>query len=1262
MKKHLLWKRVAACALAAAMVITAPASWGGNWLPELVKADTAGTATSQVLNLENLTADEKEFFVGGENGWGNSAATLTAEGTKATIGVTSFGNQGQEWELQYKIKNAPVENDKKYRIEFDITSTVDKAVFFKVEREADQQGLGEKKMVLEAGEKFHYSEQIEATTYVVKNFIFAMGNFEGETADPGTITIENITITEVTAETAPSQVLNLENLTADEKEFFVGGENGWGNSAATLTAEGTKATIGVTSFGNQGQEWELQYKIKNAPVENDKKYRIEFDITSTVDKAVFFKVEREADQQGLGEKKMVLEAGEKFHYSEQIEATTYVVKNFIFAMGNFEGETADPGTITIENITITDITGEVAPDPKGPEYNFKADNSANDTADPGKTKTGYDLIWADEFDGNYGAGANVDAATGLNLDYWEAEPGDGSIHNNAGWGNKELQSYTGLPKNVKVNEDLNEDGNGDGMLRITACYEPEGYAYGTESSKKYTSARLRTTSEAESKIDTTYGYIEARMSLPQTKGAWPAFWMLPESTDIYGSWPVSGEIDIMETTGINTDSACGTLHWGAPEHVYRGSGYVTLNKEIQYFHTYAVDWEPGKITWYYDGTPIKTMSTWKGAFSNASDSLAFDAPFDQPFYILLNLAVDSGQFGGADNKATFQDDINMYVDYVRLYQKTGGYPDYAERENGDASGADWEKYAGQNQIAEITDTALVSVDGGNVNALESGSKLTEGKWYLGYQDAAVTLEPATIGGKTWAKLAVTSAGANDYSAQLIGHYDAKEGYAYKVSFDAYADGGMVGKRVNCDSKEWSGWTTYGIQGFTLSDTSEHTEFIFEQPDDFEDCRIEFNLGAVGTGNVYISNVKVEIIDPSLTGVEKTRKPLSNGDVIFNGTFDQGSHYTGYWTAETGTTLTVPRYTTEKIAESDVKVYDYASTKNSFEHIADGIKYYERRAQISAASGEATIYQREIPMKADSYTLKMDMYSAASTTVTASILNDNGTVAATKTFSYSAADKVKELTWNFTTATDISSASLKLSFGAGAVVQIDNVSMLGESQGEYVDPHPMNQETTWAFDGTGALATENGVLTATGLTSGDAWYAPQIISSNYLLVAGKTYTLKFKAKLEGDTNNSFEYIIQENSGSWHVYGGDAPNPSKLLYDSTKADADGFCTYEIEFTADMSLNTVHTVFGLGNSEANNATLILKDVAMDLKQENSGEPVTPGTPSASSTPATVTTTEVKPDGTTVVTTTTTNADGSRTETVTATATDGSKTETKT
>ncbi|MCF0185926.1 MAG: glycoside hydrolase family 16 protein, partial [Bacteroidaceae bacterium] len=252
----------------------------------------------------------------------------------------------------------------------------------------------------------------------------------------------------------------------------------------------------------------------------------------------------------------------------------------LFALGTKWGSSEN--TIIISNVEVKcqDGTGsddeESSASGSGPgiatglEYDFTADNSEYDFKDPGKVKEGYDLIWADEFDGNYESG-NVDEATGLNLNNWAYQLGDGSTDcGNYGWGNNELQCYTGDAKNVGVNEDLDGDGETEGLLRITAAFEENGYTYAGESAKKYTSARLRTTTATEPLFDTTYGYVEARISLPQTQGAWPAFWMLPQSTEIYGGWPVSGEIDILETTGTQTNQACSTVHWGVPAHVYKG--------------------------------------------------------------------------------------------------------------------------------------------------------------------------------------------------------------------------------------------------------------------------------------------------------------------------------------------------------------------------------------------------------------------------------------------------------------------------------------------------------------------------------------------------------------------------------------------------------------------------------------------------------------------------------------------------------------------
>ncbi len=875
-------------------------------------------------------------------------------------------------------------------------------------------------------------------------------------------------------------------------------------------------------------------------------------------------------------------------------------------------ELADNPSVHAEiKLVIDDSVSE-----KGAEYDFTKDNSAYDYADPGKNKAGYDLVWYDEFDGNYG-NDSVDLNTGLNLNNWSYQLGDGTEVGNPGWGNNEKQSYTSKKKNIAVNEDLDGDGKKDGMLRLTASYEENGYKNGSETEKDYTSARIRTTSRTnEALFTTTYGYIESRMALPATKGAWPAFWMLPQSTDIYGNWPVSGEIDIMETCGAfkegGNNKACGTLHWGAPEHVYKGSGYVDLNSDYNYFHTYAVDWEPGKITWYYDGVAVNTLQNWESMISGSTDSLSYDAPFDMPFYILLNLAVDSGLFGGDVNRATFQDNINMYVDYVRAYQKSEGYAESVDRTASDNAKTDWDDYEGVNQIADINPASL------DANGFGEDKTADAEKWYLSY-NANNTGGNATLdsfkdeNGKNWAKVGISEAGSQDYSVQLIGHYNAKAGYVYKVSFDAYADGNMIGKSVNTDSKEWAGWSTNGIQSYELSSTPQHVAFTFEQKSDFEKCRIEFNLGSKASGNVYISNVKVEIVNPESINGDAGRKPLSNGDVIYNGTFDQGSAHVGGWAATEGTSLSVPRYTTEKIADSDVSVVDTASTLNKFEKLNNGgVKYYERRAQISSTSGAPCIYQPGIELKADGYTLNFDMYSKNATTVQAAIysVTEDGKpgtkMLESQVVNYTAGSGVKSYKWAFITPRALANAALVLTFGDGASVQIDNVSMIGNSQAEVADENPVNAATQWNANGAdGGAATdagiENGVHKFTGIKSGSTWYSPQITSAQFKTLAGAKYKMTAKLKLEGTSNNKVWYIVQ-NQGSWEVV------QDLVDVDLTKLgtpDADGFYTYTTTIQCpNATYSNVALNFGLGKSEAVNATFYFKDVTLELvKSDDSG-----------------------------------------------------------
>jgi len=242
---------------------------------------------------------------------------------------------------------------------------------------------------------------------------------------------------------------------------------------------------------------------------------------------------------------------------------------------------------------------------------------------------GYELVWEDEFDDIFVNPAN-----------WEFMIGDGSQFGIPGWGNNELQYYTNRPINVSTQ---------NGELLINAQRE-------NFNGKDYTSARIRTAGL----FSFQYGRVEARIKLPVGEGLWPAFWMMPEDS-VYGGWPLSGEIDIMEAS---TDGqwVSGAIHYGDPhQYISQGTGGSFGNS----YHVYSVEWEPEQVRWYIDGQLFfsANQNQW---FTSAAPGDP-NAPFDQPFHILLNMAV-GGNFV-QDPTPGSQFPKTMKVDWVRVYQQ-----------------------------------------------------------------------------------------------------------------------------------------------------------------------------------------------------------------------------------------------------------------------------------------------------------------------------------------------------------------------------------------------------------------------------------------------------------------------------------------------------------------------------------------------------------------------------------------------------------------
>jgi beta-glucanase (GH16 family) len=242
--------------------------------------------------------------------------------------------------------------------------------------------------------------------------------------------------------------------------------------------------------------------------------------------------------------------------------------------------------------------------------------------------TGYRLVWADEFDG---PGSLPDATKWV----YDTEA------NATGWYNHELQYYAvARPESSRVT---------GGHLIITARKERLTSAsdYGGQN---YSSARLIT----RGKSSWTYGFVDVRAKLPCGVGTWPAIWMLGTS----GAWPAGGEIDIMEQVGKTPTTIYGTVHCQATAGTSGNGGSTNVTDACAAFHNYHVLWTPERLDFGVDGVVFH---------SYLNQGLGHDSwPFNEPQYLLLNLAI-GGDMAGSVDDSIFP--VEFQVDSARVYQK-----------------------------------------------------------------------------------------------------------------------------------------------------------------------------------------------------------------------------------------------------------------------------------------------------------------------------------------------------------------------------------------------------------------------------------------------------------------------------------------------------------------------------------------------------------------------------------------------------------------
>jgi beta-glucanase (GH16 family) len=377
---------------------------------------------------------------------------------------------------------------------------------------------------------------------------------------------------------------------------------------------------------------------------------------------------------------------------------------------------------------------------------------------------GWNLVWSDEFNG-----------TSLNTTNWTNETGTGTD----GWGNQELQYYTGRPENLQVT---------GGNLVITARRE-------SYSGMNYTSARIKT----QGLRNFQYGKIEASIKLPSGQGLWPAFWMLGSNITSQ-RWPLCGEIDIMERVNYES-SVHGTVHWDS--NGYASYGQVSGNLDFSQYHLYTIEWDSSYIRWYVDGNLYNTFDI-RNSTGNTEE-------FHRPFFILLNLAV-GGKWPGSPNSST-PFPAQMLVDYVRVYEAasstnivSGGIYTLAAKCSGkvldvvDVSTADgakmqqWTNYTASNQQFRVDDMGsgyykLTAIHSGKVLDVPSASTST-----------GVRLQQYTDNGTDAQRWRIVDVGGGYY--KLI---NKASGLAMDVSGASTADGAAVQQWTdnNSDAQKWA---------------------------------------------------------------------------------------------------------------------------------------------------------------------------------------------------------------------------------------------------------------------------------------------------------------------------------------------------------------------------------------------------------------------------------------------------------------------------
>ena len=603
---------------------------------------------------------------------------------------------------------------------------------------------------------------------------------------------------------------------------------------------------------------------------------------------------------------------------------------------------------------------------------------------------------------------------------------------------------------------------------------------GTKVKKSYTSGRIST----QNLKTFTYGRFEVRAKVPNGQGYLPAFWLMANDENVYGQWPRCGEIDCMEVMGQDTNKLYGTIHYGNPHAESQGT-YTIKDGEKSFsddFHTFTCDWEPGKITWYVDGKKYHEESNWHST-TEGQGTLTYPAPFDQPFYIILNLAV-GGSWVGNPNETTNFKNNPFVVDYVRVYQKDS-YDENVTRPE--------VKFEPTNEPDDSGNYIK------NSTFAEAEDLTDDTNWkFITALDGAATAE---IKDNSMV-ISTENAGTVDYSVQLVqANVPFEKGATYEVSFDAQAS---ENRKMNVDVKAPDrGYQSYMktlVPELTTEMKHFSTQFVMKADSDVNG-RLEFNMGNAGSGDIVLKNVVVRKTAEPDPNAKEEKTILANGSCIYNGSFQEGKNHLGYWDI-----------TPEG---ADIKVTG----------LSDG-----RRLVTEGKS--VTISQSDLAFKeGTAYALSFDAYAQNGATVVATVGGNTYKV------NVEAGNEKKDYVVKIPATAKFTDKTVSLKI-EGAI-SLDNVKMVEDAKiknGSFNDSlsgyEVYVDSTAKATVVVDSLKENNALDVTVDDTGADDWRI-QIKQNNVLLEKGKKYKLSYEAKSTID--RKIRVVMQGGEAlGWPVY--------------------------------------------------------------------------------------------------------------------------------